>query len=335
MPVCGNGGIRCTIPPYKSGALAKPPRGWVDFAACCGGETIVAERVFLLDASVYVFRAWFSVSDGVSDDEGLPANAVFGYGAFLCDLLERQRPDYIVAAFDESLTSSFRNDIYPDYKANRPPPPDDLRRQFQVCQRFTEALGVPVLASERYEADDLIGSFARRVRGDAVSMVYTTADKDLAQLMEGTDSWWDAARDRWLDAEGVRANLGVAPHQIADLLGLAGDSVDNIPGVPGIGRKTAAALLAALESLDGVYADLDAVTRLGLRGAKRVRGLLETHREQAYLSRELTRIHCEVPLNVSLDDARWQGWDGGTLDDTPLPRQLRNRALRLAEAYPD
>lgn len=292
----------------------------------------MAERVFLLDASVYIFRAWFSVSEGVSDDEGLPANAVFGYGAFLCDLLERQRPDYIVAAFDESLTSSFRNDIYPDYKANRPPPPDDLRRQFQVCQRFTAALGVPVLASARYEADDLIGSFARRVRRDGVQMVYTTADKDLAQLMEGRDSWWDAGRDRWLDVAGVRRTLGVAPGQIADLLGLAGDSVDNIPGVPGIGRKTAAALLQALHSLDGVYADLDAVTRIGLRGAARVRRLLDQHREQAYLSRDLSRIHCQAPLEVDLDDARWRGWDGATLDETPLPRQLRNRALRLAEA---
>jgi 5'-3' exonuclease len=293
----------------------------------------VAERVFLLDASVYVFRAWFSVSDGVTDDEGMPANAVFGYGAFLCDLLERQRPDYLVAAFDESLTSSFRNEIYPDYKANRPPPPDDLRRQFQVCKRFTAALGVPVLASERYEADDLIGSFARHVRGDGVDMVFTTADKDLAQLIEGRDSWWDAARNRWLDASGVRRTLGVSPHQIADLLGLAGDSVDNIPGVPGVGRKTAVALLQALHSLDGVYADLDAVTRIGLRGARRIRGLLADHREQAYLSRQLTRIHCDVPMEPTLDDARWTGWDGDSVDDTPLPRQLRNRALRLAETW--
>lgn len=292
----------------------------------------MTERVFLLDASVYVFRAWFSVSDGVSDDEGLPANAVFGYGAFLCDLLERQRPDYLVAAFDESLTTSFRNDIYPAYKANRPPPPDDLRRQFQVCQAFTRALGVPVLSSARYEADDLIGSFARQVRDDAEALVFTTADKDLAQLMRGRDQWWDAARGRWLDVPGVTRTLGVAPHQIADLLGLAGDSVDNIPGVPGIGRKTAAALLQALESLDGVYADLDAVNGLGLRGARRVRNLLAEHREQAYLSRELTRIHCEAPLDVGLEDARWRGWDGATLDDTPLPRQLRNRALRLAES---
>jgi len=292
----------------------------------------VVQRVFLLDASVYVFRAWFAVSDAVSDDAGLPANAVFGYGAFLCDLLERQRPDYVVAAFDESLTSSFRNDIYPDYKANRPPPPEDLRRQFQVCQRFTAALGVPVLASERYEADDLIGSFARRVRTDGLEMVYTTADKDLAQLIEGDDCWWDAARNRWLDARGVTETLGVAPGQIADLLGLAGDSVDNIPGVPGIGRKTAAALLQARESLDGVYADLDAIGTLGLRGAARIKGLLEAHREQAYLSRSLSRIHCEAPLDVALEDARWQGAGASSLDDTPLPRQLRSRAMRLGEA---
>jgi len=284
--------------------------------------------VFLIDASIYVFRAYFSLPDTVLDDAGRPANAVLGFGSFLCDLLQRQRPEHLALMFDESLTTSFRNDIYPAYKANRPPPPADLQRQFAVCRGLVEAMGILALGSPRYEADDLIGSLARRVRADQVRMIYVTADKDLAQLVEDEDRWWDPARDRWLDEVGVFGVFGVRPSQIADLLGLAGDAVDNVPGVPGIGRKTAATLLGHFGDMDGLYADLDRVGSLPLRGAARVRRLLADNREQALLCRDLATINREAPLPHELHDLRWRGVDVEALRALRLPEGLRWRAER-------
>lgn len=288
--------------------------------------------LYLVDASVYVFRAWFSIPEGVTDESGRPANAVFGFGSFLCDLIEREGAAHIVCAFDQSLTSSFRSDLYPAYKANRPLPPPDLKRQFEVCRNLTRGLGVPALASERYEADDLIGSCAEHARAHGYSMVYVTADKDYAQLLEANDHWWDVARGRWLDAHGATRKLGVRPDQVVDFLALAGDAVDNIPGVPGIGNKTAAALLGALDSLEAIYRDLGAVEALGIRGASRVMRLLQGHRDQAFLSRELSRIRRDVPLSVAVEDFAWSGTNAGVMAGLDLPVQLRSRCRRLPPA---
>lgn len=285
--------------------------------------------VYLVDASVYVFRAWFSVAEGVTDTAGRQANAVFGYGRFLCDLVERCRPSYIACAFDASLTSSFRNDLYPDYKANRPLPPPELERQFRVCRALTEAMGIRTLAADRYEADDLIGTLAWSLRDDVDGCVFVTADKDYAQLLAGCDYWWDAARDRWLDQDSAAAHIGVAPHQVADWLALAGDSIDNIPGVPGVGGKTAAALLTALGSLEAIYAAPEAVAGLPLRGAARIQRLLEAHRERAFLSRELSRICCQAPVTANLASVAWSGASPRLLEQLSLPVQLNSRCQRL------
>lgn len=287
------------------------------------------KSLYLVDASVYVFRAWFSIPVSVADAGGRPANAVFGFGSFLCDLIEREGAEHIVCAFDQSLTSSFRNDLYPAYKANRPLPPADLARQFEVCRSLTRSLGVPALVSERYEADDLIGSCAAHARQHGYRMVYVTADKDYAQLLEVDDLWWDVARGQRLDVEAARHRIGVWPDQVVDFLALAGDAVDNIPGVPGIGNKTAAALLDSMDSLDGVYRDLDRVARLGIRGAARIERLLREHREQALLSRELSRIRRDLPLTVAAGDFAWSGTDPRAIDALDLPLQLRSRCNRL------
>ncbi len=289
------------------------------------------KTLYLVDASLYVFRAWFSIPEGVTDTQGRSANAVFGFGSFLCDLIERHGVQHIACAFDESLTSCFRNDLYPAYKANRPPPPPELERQFAICQAFARALGVTTLASARFEADDLIGSCAAHSRGEGYRMVYVTADKDYAQLLQAGDHWWDAGRDRWLDVDGATRRLGVRPEQVVDFLGLAGDSIDNIPGVPGVGRKTAIALRAALDSLEQIYERLDGVLALGLRGGSRIRGLLEAHREQAYLSRELSRICRHAPLDYEVEALAWRGVRMAAMEELSLPVQLRSRSRRLAE----
>ena len=192
----------------------------------------------LVDASMYVFRAWHSMPDEFHDADGWPTNAVHGFARFLLELLERERPRHIAVAFDEALDSCFRNGLYPAYKANRDPAPPELKRQFAWCKALCAALGLSTLAHCDYEADDLIGSAVHRARGNGFRSVIVSADKDLSQLLHAHDEQYDFAKGvRW-GADGVKARQGVHAHQIADYLALTGDAVDNIPGVSGIGRLT-------------------------------------------------------------------------------------------------
>ena len=257
--------------------------------------------LYLVDASLYVFRAWHSMPDEFHDDEGHPVNAVHGFARFLLELIERETPRHIAVAFDEALETSFRNDFYPPYKANREPAPDSLKRQFALCQRLTRALGLPVLSHGRYEADDLIGTLLMRQRAQGNHSVIVSADKDLSQLLVEGDEQWDYARDQRWTASGVKARHGVHAHQIADYLALTGDAVDNIPGVPGVGAKTAAVLLAHFGTLDALLARIDEVPYLRLRGAAGIAVKLREHREQALLWRQLTTI----ALNAPLDDGHF------------------------------
>ncbi len=226
-----------------------------------------APAAHLVDGSLYVFRAWHSMPDEFTDIDGRPVNAVHGFTRFLCELLERTKPPHIAVAFDASLTTSFRNAIYPAYKANRELPPPDLEYQFVLCREIALALGVVVLIDHSYEADDLIGSSLWSLRAHGFRGVIVSADKDFGQLLGEHDEQWDYARNlRWGPA-GVHERLGVHPHQVADYLALCGDAVDNIPGVPGVGAKTAAALLAHFGSLDSLLERVDEVPFLRIRGA--------------------------------------------------------------------
>ncbi|PKM07598.1 MAG: exodeoxyribonuclease IX [Gammaproteobacteria bacterium HGW-Gammaproteobacteria-4] len=255
-----------------------------------------APGAWLIDASVYIFRAWHSLPDDFSDADGHPVNAVHGFARFLLELLERQRPTHIAVAFDVALDSSFRNDIYPAYKANREPAPESLKRQFGHCMALTRALGLTTLADPRYEADDLIGSSVHRLRAHGLRSIIISADKDLSQLLGTHDEQWDYARNqRWGHAD-VKERYGVHAHQMADFLGLAGDATDNIPGVPGIGSKTAAALLAHFDTLDALLQRVEEVPFLRVRGASQMAQRLREHGEQALLSRRLATIACDAPL---------------------------------------
>lgn len=257
--------------------------------------------VHLVDGSLYVFRAWHSMPDAFHDADGRPVNAVHGFTRFLCELLEKSRAEHVAVAFDASLTTSFRNAIYPAYKANRELPPPDLEHQFVLCRAITEALGVTVLIDHSYEADDLIGSALWSLRGHGVHSVIVSADKDFGQLLGERDEQWDFARNvRWGPA-GVHEKLGVHPHQVADYLALCGDAVDNIPGVPGIGAKTAAALLTHFGSLDALLERVDEVAFLRLRGAAACAARLREHAEMALLYRRLTRIALDAPVASTLD----------------------------------
>ena len=260
--------------------------------------------VHLVDGSLYVFRAWHSMPDEFHDVDGHPVNAVHGFTRFLCELLERVKPEHVAVAFDASLTTSFRNAIYPAYKANRELPPPDLEHQFVLCREVTQALGVPVLIDHSFEADDLIGSAMWTLRGHGFRSVIVSAGKDFGQLLGEFDEQWDYARNlRWGPA-GVHEKLGVHPHQVADYLALCGDAVDNIPGVPGVGAKTAAALLSHFGSLDALLDRVDEVPFLRLRGAASCAAKLREHAESARLYRRLTRIALDAPVPPEADALR-------------------------------
>jgi len=264
------------------------------------------QTLYLVDASMYVFRAWHSMPDEFHDADGWPTNAVHGFARFLLELLERERPTHIAIAFDEALDSCFRNALYPAYKANRDPAPPELKRQFAWCKALCQAVGLTTLAHSDYEADDLIGSAAHRARADGFRSVIVSADKDMSQLLDTHDVQYDFAKGvRW-GADGVKARQGVHAYQIADYLALTGDAVDNIPGVTGIGPKSAAVLLAHFGTLDAVLERIDEIPFLRLRGAASMATRLREQREHALLWRQLTTIPLDAPLPDG-DFARGKG----------------------------
>jgi len=292
--------------------------------------------LYLIDASVYVFRAWYSVPDNFFDRDGNPANAVFGFAGFLVQFLEQVGPTHLAVAFDESLESSFRNEIYPAYKANREVAPVELKRQFGHCRALAETLGVDCFADDRYEADDLIGALAHRKRPQGFRAHILTSDKDLSQLIRDGETLWDFARNTRLDAAGIEAKLGVRPEQVADFLALTGDTVDNIPGVPGVGPKSAAALLGHFGTLDALLERLDEVEFLSLRGARSLAGKLRAHAEDARLARRLTGIALDAPLPEPEPGLDWRGPELDELealfDYLGFGQGLRGRCRKLAPA---
>jgi DNA polymerase I len=254
--------------------------------------------IYLIDASVYVFRAYYSMPPDMTDRDGNPAHATFGFARFLGDLIERVKPQYLAVAFDESLTTSFRNQIYPAYKANRDPPPADLKLQFASCREFCHHAGVAAFSHAHYEADDIVGSLMARCRRDGLPATLVTRDKDFAQLIRLGDVYWDYSDNAHYRYHEIENRFGVAPERFADFLALMGDSVDNIRGVPGVGPKTAAALMKEFVSLDELYDNLDRVAEIPVRGASKLAAKLAEHREAAFLARRLTEIACDMPLEV-------------------------------------
>lgn len=260
--------------------------------------------IFLVDASVYVFRAYHSVLPDMRDADGNPVHAVFGFARFLGDLIERVRPRYIAVAFDQRRSSSYRSRLYPAYKANRERAPADLVLQFERCRELCRHLGVAMFVDPHYEADDIIGSLAALMHAGGVRSAYITRDKDLAQLMRDGDVFWDFGARSQFGYHDIERHFGVPPERFADYLALTGDEVDNIPGIPGVGHHTAASLMKAFRSLEELYEDLERVGQLKLRGAGTLAQKLSAHREAVFLSRQLTRIACDLKLDVDADGLR-------------------------------
>ena len=288
--------------------------------------------VYLVDASVYIFRAWFSMPDDFVNANGEPTNAVYGFTGFLCNLLEQTASEHVAVAFDVSLSTSFRNEIYPEYKANRDPAPEELRRQFAWARSVAEAMGLQCYADPSYEADDIIGTLASYWSERSHPVCVVTADKDMAPLVGEKDHWWDFSRNRKLNAAQLYEKFGVQPGQMADYLALTGDSVDNIPGVPGVGPKTASALLGHFGDLDSIFERLEEVPELKIRGARSLHQKLSNHREAAKLARRLTLIETAVESALASPDLTRSETDTAALnrlfDELAFGGMLRQRCRR-------
>jgi 5'-3' exonuclease len=256
--------------------------------------------IYLIDASLYVFRAYHSLPPDMVDRDGNPSHAVFGFARMLGDIIERARPRHMAVAFDHGVVNCFRNRIFPAYKAHRDRPPADLQFQFGRCMELCECLGVAALSNPEYEADDIIGTLVASFRRDGERAMVITRDKDLAQLIREGDAYWDFGSRNPFSYYDIERHYGVAPERFADYLALMGDAVDNIPGIPGIGPKTAAALMKEFASLDELYNGLERVTGMKMRGAVALGERLREHREAVFRARQLTAIACDVPLEMGI-----------------------------------
>jgi DNA polymerase-1 len=261
-------------------------------------------HLFLVDSSIFIYRAWYGPDRDRVNQAQQPNQAFVGFSDFVYRLLTEQAPRRLVFAFDDSRSSSARKTIYGEYKANRSATPEALKRQFGWCRQWVECLGISCVSSTLWEADDLIGSLRHYHASEETPVAILTADKDLAQLIGEQDLWWSYLDDVRLDYRGICRKFGVRPDQIAEQLALSGDKVDNIPGVPEIGVKTAARLLKKYDTLDNLLLHLDEVSKMKFRYAAAVQRSLIEHQELLEISRQLTRINCEIEEMQQVDIVR-------------------------------
>jgi DNA polymerase I len=255
-----------------------------------------AATLYLIDGSAYIYRAFHAVR-GLANSKGMPTNAIFGFTRMLIKLIQERSPQYMAMFFD-AKGPTFRHEIYDLYKANRPPMPEELVGQLPWIKKVTDAFNIPIVEIPGYEADDLIGTCARLAEMAGFEVVMVTGDKDFVQLVTDKVSIWDPMKDRIIDQAAVRAEYDLAPEQTIDMMGLSGDTADNVPGVPGIGPKTALTLVRNYGSMEALYDQLDTLT------AKKQREKLATHKEQAFLSRRLVTIDTQAPVELDPRDLK-------------------------------
>jgi DNA polymerase I len=279
--------------------------------------------VYLIDGTAYIYRAYHAIR-GLSNSRGLPTNAIFGFTRMLMKLMEDRSPQYVAMFFD-AKGPTFRHEMYKDYKANRPPMPEDMVVQLPYIKEVTAAFNLPTIEMSGFEADDLIGTAARLAEKEGYSVVIVTGDKDFMQLVTDKIAIWDPMKDSTIDIQSIKEKFGIEPHQMIDVQGLSGDTADNIPGVPGIGQKTALSLIKTYHSMQQVYQKLDTITQ------KKQRENLENFKDQAFLSRELVTINTKAP--VSLDTAKFKFTAPERKKLSALFKNLEFRQLQ--QAFPE
>jgi len=264
-------------------------------------------RLFLIDGSSYIFRAFYAVPP-FSNSAGLPTNAILGFTNLLFRFLKRYQPNYIAVALDAGR-QTFRNQMFAQYKVNRPEVPSSLIPQFPYFRKVLEGLKLPLLELSGYEADDVIATLCVLMVGKGCEVVVVSSDKDLMQLVTDGIKLLDSAKNRWIGAEEIKIKFGVDAKKVVEVMGLMGDAVDNIPGVKGVGAKTAMALIQQFQTLENLFDHLDEVEKMTLRGTARLRKILEAERENAFLSRSLATVRRDVPLDVQLEELKFNGFD--------------------------
>jgi len=252
--------------------------------------------IYLIDGSAYIYRAYHAVR-GLTNSQGLPTNAAFGFTRMLIRLIEDRSPEYVAMFFD-AKGPTFRHKIYQDYKANRPPMPEDLSVQLPYIKEITHGFNIPVLELKGFEADDLIGTFGRRAEEAGFFVMMVTGDKDFVQLVTDRTVIWDPMKEKTIDIKTVRESFGVEPIQMIDVMALSGDSSDNIPGVPGIGPKTGLSLIKTFENIERLYEHVDTIQK------KKQRENLVQYKDQAFLSKKLVKIDTDVPLSFHFKDLK-------------------------------
>jgi len=296
----------------------------------------VSERrkgvVYVLDVSFFTFRAYHALPP-LNTEDGLPTNAVHGVATMLEKLIRTEKPQYVAACFD-SPGQTFRNDLYPQYKANRDEPDEDLRRQFPYVRRLIEAMSIRCLDDPRYEADDLLGSLAAKMTAAGYDVVLVTGDKDLMQCVNDHVSLYDPVKDVRVGAAQVVEKFGVPPDAVTDVQGLMGDSTDNIPGVRGVGPKTATALIQHFHSLEALLADTAQVEQIAIRGAAGVRRKVEESADMARLSKSLATVKSDIPLELTADDLRFVSLHTPELVSLAEELEMRNFASRVRKLLP-
>jgi DNA polymerase-1 len=286
-------------------------------------------ELILVDGSGYVFRAFHALPP-LNNSHGLPTNASYGFIRMLVKLLKDARPTHIAVVFD-SAKKTFRDDLFAEYKQNRPPAPSDLKVQIPYIHRAVDAFRITRIVRDGVEADDVIGTLASRAIAAGLIVTIVTADKDFMQLVGPRMTLWDTMRDRRIGLREVRERFGVEPSALVDIQALTGDPIDNVKGVPGVGEKTASALIKKFGNIRELYAHLDQLDSAGIRGAKKVAELLSQHRADVELALKLVRIDTDVPLDIGPDTLAWPGIDEPAVSE--LLRELEFTSL-LAELAP-
>lgn len=278
--------------------------------------------LYLIDGSSYIFRAYYALRH-LSNSKGFPTNAVYGFTAMLFKFLKDYKPEYIGMVFD-SKGDVFRNEIYPEYKANRSEPPDDLIPQFDKIFEMVDAFNMARIQQEGVEADDLMGTIAKEVSAKGIEVMLVTGDKDFTQLVSDKVTLLDTMKNSQTGVEQVKEKYGVLPDRVIDVFALMGDSVDNIPGVKGIGEKTAVSLISQFGSLDELLKHLDEVT-------PRQKKLIEEHHDMALLSKELVTIKTDVEMETGLESFRYGGVDELKLKELFQELEFKNLLKELGD----
>ena len=254
------------------------------------------KTLFLIDGHALLFQAYYAIPQ-LSTPKGDPVNAVYGFTSMLRKLIKTQNPDYLAITFD-TRAPTFRHEYFKDYKANRKPMPDDLRPQFPLLEKVIKAYDIPIYSRDGFEADDIMGTISKKLSKESIKTVIISRDKDLEQLLDDNITILDVKNNTFYDTEAFKAKRGIEPLQMIEMLALVGDSSDNIPGVPGIGPKTATKLINEWDTVDGVLENIDKIS------AKKTKQSLMEYGEQAKLSRYLATINLEVPIDFDLEDCR-------------------------------